>query len=347
MTYITFYVNLPQINTMARKRQLTNKVARIENFFVENAHYVLNVREQKIILHLAANLNTHSDNFNEQIVSVKELELMLKSGDSKWGGVYKEMLEFSERIVGKKIKFPTDVMLNGERLPGFITWFSSITPCYNDNDEVCLKFRFNADLKPFLLKLNEYVRINLSEIAGLNSFYSLRLYQIFRATLAKTGKYMKTRNITYELSDLRKLLGVKGKYTQYKYFNRDIIGKATDEINEHTQIFVKYESLRTGRKVTHLKFYFCDKKDHKEYTQLSFLDKMPAIDGIDLRTPEERKAKQKQFNYTNFKKAYPLVFKQQRQTALDEYRNLKSKNRDKIIEQVTENLCKSWYSEFA
>ena len=333
---------------MARKRQLTNKVARIENFFVENAHYVLNVREQKIILHLAANLDMNSDNFNEQIVSVKELELMLKSGESKWGGIYREMLEFSERIVGKKIKFPTDVMLNGKPLPGFITWFSSITPCYNDNEEVCLKFRFNADLKPFLLKLNEYVRINLTEIAGLNSFYSLRLYQIFRATLAKTGKYIKTRNITYELADLRKLLGVKGKYTQYKYFNRDIIGKATDEINEHTQIFVKYESLRTGRKVTHLKFHFCDKKDHKEYVQLSFLDSMPTLDGVNNRTPTERKERAKSFHYENFKKAYPLVYKEQRRKAVEEYRAFKNMvHKDMIVEQTIENLCRSWFSEYA
>jgi len=90
---------------MPRKKRLTNKVARIENFFVEHAQYILNVREQKIILHLAANLNLEKENFHEQTVPVKELEQMLKRSDTKWGGIYQEMVDFADRISGKKIKF--------------------------------------------------------------------------------------------------------------------------------------------------------------------------------------------------------------------------------------------------
>ena len=115
---------------------MTNRVARIENFFIENAQYVLNTREQKIILHLAANLDTNADNFLEQIIPVKTLEEMLKRSDkAKWGGIYKEMQGFTEKIVSKTIKFPTNILLNGKPLPGFISWFSSISPCLNDEEQ--------------------------------------------------------------------------------------------------------------------------------------------------------------------------------------------------------------------
>ncbi len=113
---------------MGRKK-LTNKIARIENFFIENAQYLLNAREQKIILHLAANLDLKKDDFHEQIVPVKDLEQMLKQTQAKWGGIYSEISDFAERIVGKKIKFPTDILLNGQPLPGYVTWFSGIAPC--------------------------------------------------------------------------------------------------------------------------------------------------------------------------------------------------------------------------
>ena len=334
---------------MRRKRQLTNKVARIENFFVENAQYILNAREQKIILHLAANLDLTKDNFHEQVISVKELEQMLKQTESKWGGIYQEMSDFAERIVGKKIKFPTDVLLNGKALPGFVTWFSGIAPCYNENNEVCLKFRFNPDLKPFLLKLNQYVRINLTEIAGLNSFYSLRLYQIFKANLAKRSKHVKIVTKSYAVAELREILGAKGKYDQFKYFNRDILTKATDEINDTTQIFVKYETLRTKRKITHIEFTFCEKKDHKEYTQLTFFDSEPISEP--QRSPEQRKAKHKEFNFDHFKRAYPVIYKQKRVEIRKQFNSMKGgkslKNKDFLIEKSVENACLSWFAEYA
>jgi plasmid replication initiation protein len=328
---------------MARRRTLTNKIARVENFFVENAQYVLNAREQKIVLHLAANLDTTSENFNEQIVSIKDLEAVLKQSDKKWGGIYKEVADFSERIVGKKIKFPTNVLLNGKALPGYITWFSSIAPCYNDADEVCLKFRFNPDLKPFLLRLNEYVRIDLTEIAGLNSFYSLRLYQIFKANLARRSKYVKTVKKNYSLEELRQLFGAKKKYDSFKYFNRDIITKAINEINEKTQIYVKHKGLRTGRKTTHVQFIFCEKKDHKDYTQLSFLDKNPM--DSDKKTPDERKAKQETFNLATFKKSYPEVYKKQVRETRKKCRDLKLTDENQISTYI-ENACANWYAEF-
>lgn len=326
---------------------MTNKVARIENFFVENAQYVLNAREQKIVLYLAANLDLKAENFNEQVIPVKDLETVLKQSDAKWGGIYKEISEFAERIVGKKIKFPTNVLLNGKALPGFITWFSSIAPCYNDDDEVSLKFRFNPDLKPFLLKLNQYVRINLSEVAGLNSFYSLRLYQIFKANLAKRSKYVKTVSTVYALTELRNLFDAKKKYDAYKYFNRDIISKAVNEINVKTQLFVRYKALRTGRKVTHIEFTFCDKADHKEFTQLSFFDGDPSESK--LRTPEERKAKHKQFDYDHFKRAYPLIYKQKVKEITTAYRkDFKGVegNIDQMVATSIENACQSWFAEF-
>jgi len=329
---------------------LTNKVARVENFFVEHAQYVLNAREQKIILHLAANLDLSSENFNEQIVSIKDLETVLKQTDTKkWGGIYKEISEFTERIAGRKIKFPTNVLLNGQPLPGFITWFQNITPCYNDNNEVCVKFKFNTDLKPFLLKLNQYVRINMSEVAGLNSFYSLRLYQIFKSNLAKRSKYVKVVTKVYKLTELRDLFALKKKYDEFKYFNRDIITKSLNEINEKTNLFVKVKPLRTGRKVTHLEFSFCDKGDYKEYSQLSFFDADPA--SSNLKTPQERKERHKLFDYQKFKRSYPLIYKEKSQSVRASYRNdmkgLKGSNLEVLVENSIENACKSWFAEYA
>ena len=332
---------------MSRRKQLSNNIARIENFFVENAQYILNVREQKIILHLAANLDvTKQDNFHEQIIPVKELEQMLKQSDSKWGGIYKEMAEFSDKISSKKIKFPTNVSLDGKPLSGYMTWFSTVSPHYNENEEVCLKFRFNADLKPFLLKLNQYVRINLKEISNLNSFYSLRLYQIFKVNLDRQKKYTKVANKTIGLKELRDTLGAVGKYKEFKYFKRDILSKAIDEINEKTKIFIKYDTLRTKRKVTHIQFTFCEKKDRKEYVQLSLYDADPY--NSEAKTPEQRKTKRKQFSFDSFKRAYPIIFKKKQQEVRDYFKEIKSScPHGEEFNILVSNRCETWFAEFA
>ena len=327
---------------------MTNKIARIENFFVENAQYLLSTREQKIILYLAANLDLGKEDFNEQVVPVRELEQVLKRHTAKWGGIYSEMSDFAERIVSKKIKFPTNILLNGQALPGFVTWFSSIVPCHNESDDVCIKFRFNPDLKPFLLKLNQYVRINLDEVSGLESFYSLRFYQIFKANLAKQSKHAKTVTKVYELAELRQLFGAKKKYEEFKYFNRDILTKATEEINDKTGLFVRYETIRTKRKVTHIKFLFCHKEDYKEYKQLSFLESDPISDENPKRSPGYRKEKAKTYDFAKFKLSYPLVFKQKQREVRDFYRKHKGiKNREQAMEKSLSDLCENWYCEYA
>jgi plasmid replication initiation protein len=197
--------------------------------------------------------------------------------------------------------------------------------------------------------LNQYVRINLSEIAGLNSFYSLRLYQIFKANLAKRSKHVKIVTKSYPLSELRELFGAKKKYDEFKYFNRDILSKATDEINDATQIFVKYETLRTKRKVSHIEFTFCEKKDYKEYKQLSFFDAEP--NSQPQRTPEQRKAKHKEFDFDHFKRAYPIIYKQKAVEVRKQFSSMKGtknmKNRDFVISHSIENACLAWFVEYA
>jgi plasmid replication initiation protein len=332
---------------MVRRKTMTNKIARIENFFVENAQYSLSAREQKIILHLISNLDVKSDNFNEQVVTVKEIEQVLKKSKSKWGGIYKEMTTFAEQIAGKTIKFPSDVMLNGERMPGFITWFSTITPCYNEHEEICMKFRFNSDLKPLLLNLNQYVRIQMNEVLELQSSYSIRLFSIFKMELAKHSKHTRIVTKTFALTELHNIFQLKDKWKEFKYFKRDVLTKAVDEINEKTSIFLKCKTLRTKRKITHLEFTFCLKADNIEYSQLSFFDSNP-IEAPNL-SPEQRKAKAMKFDFKSFKKLYAGKYK----SIIDDVRESEmmmhmkgTPNYDTVLEQSIKNACQTWWVEY-
>lgn len=244
------------------ERNGRNMVARIENKFVFNAQYQLSAREQKVILFLIANMDPKKQRrFHEQVISVKELEEILKKdSDTKWGGLYSEMRDFTKRIRNKGIEFNTDIKVDGKSLPGYINWFQAVEPIKLKNGEVAISFLFSEKLKPFLIDLNEYARINYLEAAPLKSSYAIRMFQIFKAARGKMQKYERESSLEYGLENLKSVLGISGKYKDFRNFRRRVLDAIFDEVNEHTNIYLlPIEYKRSGRVISHIIFRFRDK----------------------------------------------------------------------------------------
>lgn len=245
----------------------SNKIARIENKFIFNAQYKLTAREQKVILYLISNIDPRrQERFHEQIISVKELESVLKADGKKWGGLYEEMQGFTDRVLDKKIRFATDLEIDGKRFPGKINFFQSVIPIRNEKGEVALRFLFSEDLKPFLLQLNEYAQINRLEAAPMKSGHAIRMYQIFKAQRDRMRKYENVSRITYELETLKGVLGISGKYSRFNSFRERVLDTITEEINKYTSInLLDIEYVRNAsRLVTDLIFVITDKAPHEQ-----------------------------------------------------------------------------------
>lgn len=237
-----------------------NKIARLENNFVFNAHYRLTANEQKILLFLASNIDLGREDFQKQTVPVVVLEKILNQDGKKWGSLYDRMRDFAERIISKHISFPTDFEIDGHKFPGYVNWFQSIAPCRNNRGEVCLEFEFSNKLKPFLLHLKEYVKLNRIDIAPMKSGFSIRIYSLLKAYRDKMRKHEKESTYLFELEELKSMLGISGKYTALDNFKRRVLNVAKKEINENTTINIDIKGVRTNRRITHIKFLVTDKK---------------------------------------------------------------------------------------
>jgi hypothetical protein len=107
--------------------------------------------------------------------------------------------------------------------------------------------------------LTEYARISIHDTLRLGSGVAIRLFQLFRAQRDRMTKYEKTSTLTYELDELKILLGLEGKYSDIRNFKRDVIDTALKQINKETSIKVlKPIYTKTGRRVTGVKFQFKD-----------------------------------------------------------------------------------------
>lgn len=245
---------------MVKKHQ---NIARIENRFIFNAQYKLTAREQKVILFLISNIDPkRQERLHEQIVAVRDLERVLKADGKKWGGMYKEMQDFTNRILEKKIQFPGDLKIDGKRFPGKVNWFQSVTPVRNTLGEVSLRFLFSEDLKPFLIQLNEYAQINRLEAAHMKSGHAIRMFQVFRAQRDRMRRHEKTSFLSYELKELKAILGIADKYPRFNSFRERVLDTITAEINRHTSIqLLKTEYIKNSkRQVVKMIFHFTEKE---------------------------------------------------------------------------------------
>jgi plasmid replication initiation protein len=235
-------------------------IARIDNTFVYNARYQLSAREAKVMLYLISKIDPiKQSQLNEQTISVKELEAILKGDGKKWGGLYEEMRTFQDRMMGRTITMPTDIEIDGKSFPGKMNWFQYISPVRMDDGTIGMRFLFSQPLQPALLNLKEYVGVELLEVIPLKSSFSIRMFQIFRAHRNRLAKYQKKSHLRYEIEELKSLLGVDQKYEDYGNLKKRVLQPLETEISQHTSIKVTWKGIKKGRNVEEIEFEFWDK----------------------------------------------------------------------------------------
>lgn len=123
-----------------------------------------------------------------------------------------------------------------------------------------VEITFGDDVIPLITRLSErYTEYELKQIKDLNSVYALRLFEL----LMKWQSTGKTAPIN--ISDLRNRLGVEEKqYKQMCDFKKRVLDSAVKEINDNTNIKVKYEQVKEGRKIIAFTFKFTVKKSPKK-----------------------------------------------------------------------------------
>ena len=241
-------------------KPFNNSIARVDNRFVFHARYHLSAREAKIILFLISKINPlQQQNLIEQTVSVKDIENFLKGDAKRWGGLYKELRLIRDSLVRKGVYIPTDIQIQGKNFDGYINWFQEIMPVYDETGNVALRFLFAKSLQPFLLNLKQYVAINLEEVNKLKSAFSIRIFQILKAYRDKIGKYQQRSQIKYHLDELKDLLGLTGKYSDFRNFKKRILDMVCKEINEKTSISLHYQTIKEGRFIKQINFEFSEK----------------------------------------------------------------------------------------
>ena len=115
--------------------------------------------------------------------------------------------------------------------------------------------KLDEDLAPYLFDLKQqFTQYQIYNVLGMKSAFSVRIYELMKS-------YSFRHTITIELDELKRLLMVENvkSYVNYKDFRVKVLEKAQTEINELTDINIEFEPIKTGRKVTSIKFIIEEK----------------------------------------------------------------------------------------
>lgn len=132
-------------------------------------------------------------------------------------------------------------------------WVSQIA--YLDN-QASVELIFAPAVVPLITRLEEhFTSYELEQVSNLQSKYATRLYELL-ISWRSTGKTPKL-----EVDDFRNKLGVGAdEYKTMSNFKKNVLDIALNQINENTDITVKYEQHKTGRAITAFSFNFKQKK---------------------------------------------------------------------------------------
>ena len=139
---------------------------------------------------------------------------------------------------------------------------------YDDN----VKIRFDIDIMPYLINLKaNFTQYAILDIMDFKSKYSVPIYKLLNMSYNQYEYYADTQlrakkkleqyqQPVISLDELRRITDTKEVYKDFRNFEKWVLRKAIDEINEHTHFNVAYKKIKDGRAIGFIQFFITKKR---------------------------------------------------------------------------------------
>lgn len=150
------------------------------------------------------------------------------------------------------------------------------------NRTATLQITFHEDLKPYLLQLRDnFNTVPLLQLLSIPSFNSARLFELLHHDSFRGQKAF----LTYDIEDLKKRIGLEGKYAKFKDF-RYVLDRAATDLAAHTSLCFSYTGIQQGRSYSQLRFRVWPNPDYAPPAAVGELRELDPIEEPDEATRE-------------------------------------------------------------
>lgn len=210
---------------------------------ITTARYEMSACEMDIVFSLLSKLTRQDKPGTIYEIRVRELELL--TGRS-WN--YKQLLESTENLNSRVYTID-----NGKTL----LQVSLLASALYRKGEGTIELEIAERMRPYLIDLkSNFTSYRLQAAFSLSSKYAKRVYQ-----LASQWKDVGETK-TYTLDEFKAMLKLKdpsGKepeqYAQISALQKYVLDVATTQINEHSDLNIRYELLKKGRSYQSIRFF--------------------------------------------------------------------------------------------
>lgn len=227
---------------------------------VVEASYMLTLAEQRVLLACIAQIDSTailSEGYRFEITASGMADL---AGLDSLSNAYRDLKKAAEKLYERSVIIDDPDLDNPQITQRKTRWISSIDYVPGEGK---LVLSFSVGIIPYLSQLSkEFTKYKLMHVARFESVYSIRLYELL-VQWSSVGE----REI--EVEWLKNQFQVEDKYTRLTDLKKRVIDPAVAEINEHSNLWVKYGQRKSGRTITHFQFQFGFKDQQKLRHQIT------------------------------------------------------------------------------
>lgn len=213
-----------------------------------NASYSLELTEQRIILLAILKARENKTPHNQELIVTAQS--YITAFNVHRNTAYKTLKTACDNLFTRQFTYQR-YNSNGNIEQVRSRWVQSVI--YAENESY-IKIKFTDEILPLVTMLEKhFTSYELQQVASLKSVHSIRLYELLI-------QYRTVGKIEISLDDLRLKLGInESEYPRMDNFKNRVLDVGIQQINEHSDITVKYEQVKQGRNITGFKFSFRQK----------------------------------------------------------------------------------------
>src|SRR5450759_2594692 len=221
---------------------------------VVEASYKLSLYEQRILLACIAQIKSKEELLEDCQFEISAANIADLAKLEHLNKVYQLLAEAADKLLTRQVIINDPDPDNPKIKQRKMNWMSHIDYLPGEGRVI---LQFSKGIIPYLSQLSrEFTRYKLTCVTQFKSAYSIRLYELLVQWLS-TGK----RDV--EVDWLKKQFQVEHNYPRVGDLKKWVIDVAKKEINEHSNIWVKYSQRKAGRTITHFCFEFGLKETEK------------------------------------------------------------------------------------
>lgn len=210
--------------------------------------YQLTLWEMRVLLRMTSLIRREDQDFQYYEVDTQDFKTFFEIENS--GSVYRKLREACLLLMDRKVTL-LNRSADGKTEEVTVPLISRVSRIIEDRT---LRIAFDPAMKPYLLQLaTRFLIYDVKNVLHLNSSHAIRIYEITKAFLG-LGKRV------IAVGELKAMLGVADKYTQYGHFKQRVLKPSIESINEHTDIRLNLKEVKDGRRIVKLIFQIYQKE---------------------------------------------------------------------------------------